>query len=231
MSLANFSIEPSWDAVLRDEYAKPYFQTLAQFIKEERATFGKIYPPKGLVFHAFQKTPYDKVKVVIVGQDPYHGQGQAHGLCFSVQKGVPPPPSLQNIFKELHNDVGMDPPTHGCLEKWTERGVLLLNATLTVREGSPLSHANHGWEQFTDAAIRALAMRKDPVIFLLWGRNAIDKCKNVSELSSQLQHFILTAAHPSPFSAYNGFFGCRHFSRANEILKKLGKAPIDWRLD
>jgi len=231
MALTHFSIEPSWDNVLREEYTKPYFQSLAQFVKEERSKFGKIYPPKGLVFHAFQKTPYDKVKVVIVGQDPYHGPGQAHGLCFSVQKGVPPPPSLENIFKELKTDVGMEIPNHGCLEKWSERGVLLLNATLTVREGKPLSHHNAGWEQFTDAAIQALARRPDPVIFLLWGKNAIDKCRNVPELSSQLHHFILTAAHPSPFSAYRGFLGCRHFSKANEILKKLGKAPIDWRLD
>lgn len=230
-SLRNFTIEPSWDKVLQQEFQKPYFSALSQFIEEERAAKKNIFPEKNAVFHAFQKTPFSQVKVVIVGQDPYHGQGQAHGLCFSVIKGVRPPPSLKNIFKELQNDLGMEIPNHGCLEKWTEEGVLLLNALLTVEESKPLSHKSRGWEQFTDAAIRALALREDPVIFLLWGNNAADKCKHVEELKMQKQHYIFTAPHPSPFSAYTGFFGCGHFSKANETLKSLGKAPIDWQLE
>lgn len=230
-ALQTFSIEASWDSVLKDEYRKPYFVELASFLKEERANDKRIFPPKGEVFHAFKKTPYDKVKVVIVGQDPYHGFGQAHGLSFSVPVGIKQPPSLQNIFKELNADLGIQPPSHGNLEKWTHEGVLLLNATLTVEESKPLSHHKRGWEQFTDQAIRALALRKDPVIFLLWGKNAIDKCKNVKELVLYKQHYILTAAHPSPFSAYNGFFGCKHFSKANEILLQLNKTPIDWKID
>jgi uracil-DNA glycosylase len=165
-----------------------------------------------------------------MGQDPYHGVGQAHGLSFSVPKGVKPPPSLQNIFKELHSDLGIPIPNHGCLLKWAEQGVLLLNALLTVQSGKPLSHQRKGWEEFTDAAIRALARRKDPVIFLLWGKNAIDKCTNVPELSLNKQHVILTAPHPSPFSAHTGFFGCKHFSKANELLQTFGKKPIDWSL-
>jgi len=229
-TLKNFTIETSWDEVLKNEYEKEYFLKLAVFVKHEREHH-VVYPPKQLVFSAFQKTPFHKVKVVIVGQDPYHGPGQAHGLCFSVPKAVAPPPSLQNIFKELEQDLAIPIPAHGCLESWAEQGVLLLNATLTVREGAPLSHHNKGWETFTDAAIRALALRQDPVIFVLWGRNAIDKCKQVNELSTQLQHTILTAAHPSPFSAARGFFGCGHFSKINEILKKQGKAPIRWQLD
>jgi uracil-DNA glycosylase len=231
LALQRFSIEPSWDAVLKDEYAKPYFVELAAFLKEERASGKKIFPQKGSVFHAFQKTPFEKVKVVIMGQDPYHGEGQAHGLSFSVPKGIKLPPSLQNIFKELFADLAVQLPPHGNLEKWTDEGVLLLNAILTVSEGAPLSHHKRGWEQFTDAAIRALAMREDPVIFLLWGRNAIDKCKNVRELEMRKLHTILTAPHPSPFSAYNGFFGCKHFSKVNEILVKLNKAPIDWKIE
>jgi uracil-DNA glycosylase len=230
-ALENFSIEASWDTILKEEYKKPYFSNLATFVAEERKNFGRIYPPKGLVFRALQLTPFEKVKVVIVGQDPYHGPGQAHGLCFSVPRGVPPPPSLQNIFKELHDDLKMTIPSHGSLEKWAKEGVLLLNATLTVREGEPLSHHKKGWEEFTDSIIRALALRQAPVIFLLWGRNAIDKCRNVKELSEQHQHCILTASHPSPLSAYNGFFGCHHFSKANELLKKQGISPIDWQLE
>lgn len=229
--LQNFTIEASWDDKLQAEYTKSYFLELATFLKEERSQGNIIFPPKGQTFAAFQKTPYDKVKVVIMGQDPYHGQGQAHGLSFSVPKGMKQPPSLQNIFKELANDVGTTAPNHGSLEKWAESGVLLLNALLTVQEGKPLSHQKRGWELFTDAAIRALAERKDPVIFLLWGKNAIDKCSNVKELKLATQHYILTAPHPSPFSAHGGFFGCKHFSQTNEILTKLGKVPIDWQID
>lgn len=228
--LCNFSIESSWDAVLRQEYTKEYFERLSEFVREERKKH-IVYPPKGLVFHALQKTPYDKVKVVIVGQDPYHGPKQAHGLSFSVPRGVAPPPSLQNIFKELHSDIGLEMPKHGCLEKWAEEGVLLLNATLTVRANQPLSHHNQGWEVFTDSIIRALALRQDPAIFVLWGKNAIAKCQHVVELKTNTRHAIFTAAHPSPFSAYNGFFGCKHFSKINQKLKEWGKAPISWTLD
>ncbi len=229
--LQNFTIETSWDKKLREEYEKSYFVELAAFLKEERIQGKTIFPSKGQTFTAFQKTPYESVKVVIMGQDPYHGQGQAHGLSFSVQKGVRHPPSLQNIFKELASDLGTITPNHGSLEKWAEEGVLLLNALLTVQEGKPLSHQKRGWELFTDAAIRALAKRQDPVIFLLWGKNAIDKCHNVKELKEASQHYILTAPHPSPFSAHGGFFGCKHFSKTNEILKKLGKTSIDWQLE
>lgn len=225
-----FTIDPSWDKVLGNEYKMPYFIRLGEFIQQERQSGKNIFPAKGLVFNAFQKTPFDKVKVVIMGQDPYHGNGQAHGLSFSVQKGVRLPPSLQNIFKELISDVGMVTPDHGSLEAWAEQGVLLLNAILTVQEGRPLAHQKRGWEQFTDAAIRALAQREDPVIFLLWGRNAMQKCTDVPELKAGSHHYILTAPHPSPFSAYAGFFGCKHFSKANEILKSQGKTPINWQL-
>lgn len=225
-----FSIEPSWDVVLRDEYRKPYFIELAHFVAEERKKYA-VYPPKGSVFHALQKTPYSDVKVVIIGQDPYHGPGQAHGLSFSVPYNVRPPPSLQNVFKELQEDLGIPPPNHGCLEQWAERGVLLLNATLTVRNGEPTSHYNKGWEQFTDAVVRSLALRKQPVIFLLWGKNACNKCSHVPELHLNKQHAILTASHPSPYSVYSGFSGCKHFSKANAILEKNGMTPIDWKLD
>jgi uracil-DNA glycosylase len=224
--LKQFTISESWDKVLKEEYTKPYFLKLAAFVKEQRLGNKPIFPSKGQVFYALQKTPYEKVKVVIVGQDPYHGEGQAHGLCFSVPHGIAAPPSLKNIFKELQSDVSIPLPSHGCLEKWTDEGVLLLNATLTVASGSPLSHANQGWEQFTDEIIRSLSKRDELVIFLLWGRNAIEKCKHVDA-----NHIIFTAPHPSPFSAHTGFLGCKHFSKANEALKKLDKEPIDWRLD
>ncbi len=214
-------LESSWKEVLSDELKKPYMTDLAAFVRQEREKYGNIYPPKELVFNALNLTPYEKVRVVIVGQDPYHGPGQAHGLCFSVPKGVEPPPSLKNIFKEIRDDLGLDIPKHGCLLKWAEQGVLLLNATLTVRESSPLSHHKKGWEQFTDAIIRKIAEKKNPVIFVLWGRNAQEKCKDIDQ-----HHIILKAAHPSPLSAYNGFFGCRHFSKINEFLDN----PIDWKL-
>lgn len=225
----NFAIDPSWDSVLKKEYSMPYFLQLADFVQKERSAGKNIYPPKGMVFSAFQKTPYNAVKVVIVGQDPYHGKGQAHGLSFSVQKGVRPPPSLQNIYKELNEDLKIPIPPHGCLEGWAEQGVLLLNTLLTVQESTPLSHQKMGWETFTDAVIRVLAEREDPIIFMLWGRNAMQKCANVAELNpSTTHHHILTAPHPSPFSAHSGFFGCKHFSKANAILQSLGKEPINW---
>ena len=225
-----FQLEPSWNTVLEEELQKPYFIQLSSFVKQERQIHKDVYPPEDLVFNAFWQTPYDKVRVVIMGQDPYHGPSQAHGLSFSVPLGVPLPPSLKNIFKELSQDLQVKVPPHGCLIKWAKQGVLLLNATLTVRRGKPLSHHKKGWEQFTDAVISCIAQRKDPVIFVLWGKNAFEKCKNVPELAKNPQHFILTAAHPSPYSANNGFFGCGHFSKINELLKKQGKDPIDWSI-
>jgi uracil-DNA glycosylase len=231
MDYIPFLLEPSWQKVMQEELKKTYMVHLAAFVAQERASLAPIYPPEELVFNALNHTPFDKVRVVIVGQDPYHGPGQAHGLSFSVPIGVPPPPSLQNIFKELASDLGVKPPNHGCLLKWAEQGVLLLNATLTVRDAEPLSHHKKGWERFTDAIIRELAKREEPIIFLLWGKNAIKKCEDVPELAKNTHHTILTAAHPSPFSANNGFFGCRHFSKTNEILEKQGSKPIDWTLD
>jgi uracil-DNA glycosylase len=225
-----FEIEASWKVILEDELQKPYMLQLAAFVEKERAAGISIYPPKELVFNAFNLTPYDKVNVLIVGQDPYHGPGQAHGLCFSVPENVDFPPSLRNIFKELKEDVGMVIPDNGCLIPWAKQGVMLLNTTLTVRQGTPLSHAGKGWERFTDVVIAKLSEREDPVIFVLWGNAAKEKVAHIKQLEGKTQHFLLSAAHPSPFSANNGFFGCRHFSKINEILLKLNKKPIDWSL-
>lgn len=222
-----FELEPSWQKALEQDLDQPYLSHLAAFVERERAGNVPVYPPKELVFNAFYKTPYDKVSVVIMGQDPYHGQGQAHGLSFSVPRGIPLPPSLQNICKEITADLSVEAPEHGCLLSWAEQGVLLLNATLTVRQGEPLSHSGKGWEQFTDVVIDRLAEREDPVIFVLWGKYAQEKCRRLKEGS---HHFILTAPHPSPLSAHNGFFGCRHFSKINELLVNQGKKPIDWKL-
>jgi len=222
----NFALEPSWQAILQEELQKDYIQDLMRFVEAERERGAKIYPPENEMFNALWKTPFPNVKVVIIGQDPYHGAGQAHGLSFSVNKGVALPPSLKNIFTELKNDLGILPPAHGCLEGWAKQGVLLLNATLTVQESLPMSHHGKGWEQFTDAIVRELLEKEDPIIFLLWGKNAQHKCQHIR---LKTRHHLLTAAHPSPFSAYRGFFGCRHFSKANEILISLGKQPIDWR--
>jgi uracil-DNA glycosylase len=226
-------IEESWKRELADEFAKDSFARLKEFLLEEKRRGAVVYPPGPLIFNAFNHTPFDKVKVVILGQDPYHGPGQAHGLCFSVQRGVPPPPSLQNMFKELRDDLkdqgdpgGFRIPDHGNLEKWADQGVFLLNATLTVRAGAAASHAGKGWEEFTTAAVRRLSEKRDGLIFLLWGRHAQAK----EPLIDAARHHVLKAAHPSPLSAYNGFFGCRHFSKTNELLKKTGKEPIDWRL-
>ncbi|MBS0654952.1 MAG: uracil-DNA glycosylase [Verrucomicrobia bacterium] len=224
-----FSLEPSWQKVLAHELQEPYLVHLAAFVKQERSKVA-IYPPEELVFNALTQTPFDKVRVVIMGQDPYHGPGQAHGLSFSVLPGVALPPSLKNIYKELVEDVGITMPSHGCLFKWAEQGVLLLNATLTVRQDTPLSHNKMGWERFTDAVIRVLAQRKEPVIFVFWGKNAAQKGENVKELGQNRHHFILTAAHPSPFSAHSGFFGCRHFSKINSILEKQGLQKINWQV-
>ncbi|ANE49157.1 uracil-DNA glycosylase [Flavisolibacter tropicus] len=219
-------IEESWKEELKDEFKKPYFKQIVEHIKTEKEQGKTIYPPGSLIFHAFDATPIDHVKVVILGQDPYHGPKQAHGLSFSVQNGVPPPPSLVNIFKELHEDVGMPIPSHGNLEKWAQQGVLLLNASLTVRAGEPMSHSKIGWHHFTDSVIRKVSEDKKHVVFMLWGKFAQEK----RTLIDEKKHLILKAAHPSPLSAHNGFFGCHHFSKANAWLMKHGIDPIDWAL-
>lgn len=220
--------EPSWRQALDSELNQPYLRDLALFLKEERASSHPIYPPSEEVFAAYQSTPFDRVRVVIVGQDPYHGAGQAHGLAFSVRRGVRPPPSLQNIFKELNRDLGVAIPDHGCLTSWASQGVLLLNAVLTVRGGSPGSHAKKGWEKFTDATLRILADQKDHIVFILWGRFA--QAKGEFLVDSPRNHLVLTAPHPSPYSANSGFFGCRHFSKTNAFLQRIGSKPIDWAL-
>lgn len=217
-------IDPSWYEVLRPQFDAPYFAELKNFLVAERQQH-TCYPPGSKIFAAFDSTPFDKVKAVIIGQDPYHEPGQAMGLCFSVPQGVPVPPSLVNIIKEINDDLGTQiPASSGDLSGWAAQGVLLLNATLTVREHAAGSHQRHGWEQFTDAAIQALAERRQGIVFLLWGSYAIGKRK----LINPLHHCILTAPHPSPLSAYRGFFGCRHFSRANDYLRSTGQTPIDW---
>jgi uracil-DNA glycosylase len=225
-SLMDVKIEPHWKEILKSEFDKPYFQQIALHLKTEKSQNKTIYPPGSQIFNAFDTTPIDTVKVVILGQDPYHGPGQAHGLCFSVQNGVAPPPSLINIFKELHEDVGPPIPNHGNLTRWAEQGVFLLNASLTVRAGEPMSHSKIGWAEFTDTVIKKISGEKKHVVFLLWGRFAQEK----RVLIDESKHLILRAAHPSPLSAHAGFFGCKHFSKANEYLIKNGIDPIDWRL-
>ena len=215
-----------WDNIIGGEFLKPYYRSLRAFLKNEYET-ATIYPDMNNIFSALKATAYSDVKVVIIGQDPYHGAGQAHGMCFSVCDGVPHPPSLQNIFKEIKEEYGYPIPKSGCLIPWARQGVLLLNAVLTVREGEANSHKDRGWEIFTDEVIKALNRRNEPVVFLLWGAFA----KKKAELIDQNKHFCLTAAHPSPLSAYNGFFGCGHFKRANEILISLVKSPIDWKIE
>jgi uracil-DNA glycosylase len=222
----NPQIEESWKEILVDEFHSGYFTDLKKFLLEEKATY-RIYPPGNRIFSAFDHTPFRDVRVVILGQDPYHGKGQAHGLCFSVPGGIPKPPSLVNIFKEIRDDLGHDIPESGNLEKWARQGVLLLNATLTVRANNPGSHQNMGWEQFTDAVITRLSQERSGLVFLLWGNFAMAK----QSLIDPVRHHILTAAHPSPFSAQRGFFGCRHFSKTNQILRGQGKAEIDWRIE
>ncbi len=220
-------IHPSWKALLNSEFSKPYFQQLTTFLKTEKALHKTIYPSGKLIFNAFNATPFDKVAIVIIGQDPYHGPNQAHGLSFSVQTGIKPPPSLKNIFKEMEKDIGIQmPEQYGNLTKWAEQGVLLLNAALTVRAGEPFSHAKYGWAEFTDTVIKKISDKKQGIIFLLWGKFAQEK----QSLIDPNKHHILIAAHPSPFSAEKGFFGCKHFSKTNELLMKAGKAPIDWKL-
>lgn len=220
-------MESSWLNLLQGEFEKPYMKALEAFLAQEIAQKNEIYPPFDLIFNAFCHTPFDQVNVVIMGQDPYHGPGQAHGLSFSVPKGIPPPPSLQNIFKELKSDLQIPIPSHGCLTSWADQGVLLLNATLTVRANEAKSHHGKGWEVFTDRVVELLCKRKDPIVFLLWGKSAYDKYQHICHAT---HHLVLTAAHPSPLSAHAGFFGCRHFSKANEFLKSLGKKPIQWAL-
>jgi uracil-DNA glycosylase len=219
-------IEPSWKEILKDEFSKPYFQQIVLHLKTERMQGKTIYPPGSFIFNAFNKTPFDKVKVVILGQDPYHGPGQAHGLCFSVQNGVPPPPSLLNIFKELQTDIGIQIPHHGNLTKWAEHGIFLLNASLTVRAGEPMSHAKIGWAEFTDTVIRKISDNKEHVVFMLWGKFAQEK----RILIDDTKHCILRSVHPSPLSAHAGFFGCKHFSKANAYLVSKGIDPVDWSL-
>jgi uracil-DNA glycosylase len=213
-----------WRAVLKDEFAQPSFTDLQQLLEEERAQH-TIYPPEADVFNAFKATPFERVKVLLLGQDPYHGPGQAHGMCFSVRPGVRPPPSLVNMFKELHDDLGCTVPNHGFLEAWAQRGVMLLNAVLTVRASEPNSHKDHGWEKFTDAVIKALNARATPVVFLLWGAYAQKKAK----LVTQDRHRIVKAAHPSPLSAAK-FFGSKPYSAVNRALVELGEEPIDWQI-
>ena len=220
-------LEQSWLNVLGDEFDKAYMKALKAFLLQEKQRGATVYPKSTDIFNALNHTPFDKVKVIILGQDPYHGTGQAHGLSFSVQKGITIPPSLKNIYKELSADIpGFKVPAHGDLTKWADEGVLLLNATLTVRAHEAGSHQGKGWEIFTDTVISKLSEQREGLVFLLWGRYA----QNKAELIDEKKHTVLKAAHPSPFSAYNGFFGCAHFSKANEVLVKEGKSPVDWQI-
>lgn len=221
--MAEVRMAEDWKALLAEEFDKPYFNDLVRFVKEEYAQ-GVVYPSGANIFRAFDKCPFERLKVVIIGQDPYHGPNQANGLCFSVNDGVAFPPSLQNIFKEVANDIGVTMPTSGNLDRWAEQGVLLLNAVLTVRAHNAASHAGRGWEQFTDAVVRTVAERKQGVVYMLWGSYAQRK----GAIVDGSKNLILKSVHPSPLSAYRGFFGCRHFSLANGYLKQLGKEPICW---
>lgn len=221
--MADVRIAEDWKEILSEEFSKPYFDELVAFVKSEYSS-GVVYPAGRNIFRAFDRCPLDKLKVVIIGQDPYHGPGQANGLCFSVAEGVPFPPSLQNILKEVHDDTGAPIPTSGELERWAEQGVLLLNAVLTVRAHEAASHAGRGWERFTDAVVRAIAERKEGVVYMLWGNYAQKKCS----IANPERNLILRAVHPSPLSAYRGFFGCKHFSMANDYLRSIGKKPIVW---
>ncbi|MBA1322464.1 uracil-DNA glycosylase [Pseudomonas sp. BIGb0278] len=219
-------LEPSWKEALRAEFEQPYMQQLREFLRQEYAAGKEIYPPGPLIFNALNSTPLDQVKVVILGQDPYHGPGQAHGLCFSVQPGVPTPPSLVNIYKELQRDLNLPIPAHGYLQSWAEQGVLLLNTTMTVQRGNAASHAKKGWESFTDRIIQLVSERQSNVVFLLWGAHAQSKQK----LIDGTKHLVLKSVHPSPLSAYRGFIGCGHFSHANRFLQQHGMKPVEWAL-
>lgn len=225
------TVFPDWKEILKEESEKEYFLHLKKFIREEYLSSTPVYPPKELIFNAFCQTSFEKTKVVIVGQDPYHGKSQAHGLSFSVPHGISPPPSLKNIFKELQEDLCIPMPAHGCLTSWAQQGVLLLNAVLTVKEGQPLSHHKRGWERWTSAVVEILATKKEtPVVFVLWGKSAQEKCLFLETASFHSKHYVLKAPHPSPFSAHTGFFGCRHFSKINAFLVKTGQSPIDWSI-
>jgi uracil-DNA glycosylase len=219
-------LEPSWKAQIGDWLLRPEMCELSAFLRQRKAAGARVFPPGRQIFAAFDATPFDRVEVVILGQDPYHGYGQAHGLCFSVLPGVPVPPSLLNIYKEIEDDLGIRRPDHGCLLPWAQRGVLLLNAVLTVGEGRAGAHQGKGWEGFTDHVVDTLNREREGLVFLLWGNYAIEK----QRLIDTSKHYVLTAPHPSPLSASRGFFGCRHFSRTNEILMSMGKAPINWQL-
>lgn len=219
------NIGNSWDDLLAEEFKKDYYLALRKTLISEYKTH-TIYPSMDNIFNALKYTSYEDTKVLLLGQDPYHGKGQAHGFCFSVQKGVTPPPSLKNMYKELESDLGIKPPSHGCLIDWAQQGVLMLNTVLTVREGEPNSHKKIGWTFFTDKIIELLNQRADPVIFVLWGKNAIDKLP----LITNTHHYVLSTVHPSPLSASRGFFGCKHYSKINTILTSLGKEPIDWKI-
>jgi uracil-DNA glycosylase len=223
--LIEYLHDHSWKKLLDAEFEKPYMKELEESLEKEYES-KTIYPSLENIFSAFNLTPIEKIKVVIIGQDPYHGPNQAHGLCFSVQKGVKIPPSLANIYKELESDLGIKPPAHGNLESWAKEGVLLLNALLTVEEGRPMSHKNLGWDQFTDRVIDLINEHKENVVFLLWGAPAQKKAKSVDEK----KHCVLKTVHPSPLSSYRGYFGCQHFSKCNEFLKSKGVSPIDWKV-
>ncbi len=222
--MKDIKIEASWKQALTEEFGKAYFTELSAFVKEEYKS-GKVFPPPKDIFRAFDLCPFDKVRVVILGQDPYHGEKQANGLSFAVHEGIQLPPSLQNIFKEIKTDLGYEPTKNGDLSRWAQQGVLLLNATLTVRAATPGSHQGKGWEEFTDAAIKALSDQREHLVFILWGNYA----KKKGAVIDRSKHFVIESPHPSPFSAYNGFFGSKPFSKANEYLKKHGEKEIDWR--
>jgi len=226
MSEDRIKMDPSWKQQLLPEFEQPYMQELRQFLRQRVKDGAEIYPPTAQMFNAFNATPFEKVKVVMLGQDPYHGPGQAHGLCFSVQPGVKVPPSLRNMYTELGTDVGFEAPEHGCLQSWAERGVFLLNSVLTVEKGNAGIHQGKGWERFTDAAVRALAEKRDGVVFMLWGSYAQKK----GQFIDRSKHCVLRAPHPSPLSAYRGFIGCKHFSLANEWLDEHGLGAVDWSL-
>lgn len=222
----NIRLEDSWKRRLAPEFHQPYMQALRQFLLERKQSGATVYPPGRQIFNALDSTPFDDVRVVVLGQDPYHGPRQAHGLCFSVLPGVTTPPSLVNIFKELKTDLGVEPPGHGCLQAWADRGVLLLNAVLTVERGNAGAHQGKGWERFTDQVVRLLNAERDGLVFLLWGGYALRK----GSVIDRDRHHVLTAPHPSPLSAHRGFFGCRHFSKTNAWLEARGQAPVDWSL-
>ncbi|MFT7359346.1 uracil-DNA glycosylase [Parasphingorhabdus sp.] len=223
-------LDDSWKTPLADEFDSDHMATLREFLLQQKAAGKQIFPKSEEYFRALDLTPLDQVRVVILGQDPYHGPGQAHGLCFSVQPGVRPPPSLVNIYKELESDLGLSRPAHGFLEHWAKQGVLLLNSVLTVEMANAASHRGKGWEQFTDAIVRLIAAKPEPVVFMLWGSYAQKKAAFVKSIEQGGRHLVLKAPHPSPLSAYNGFFGCRHFSKANAFLELNRLPPIDWGL-